>query len=212
MLLIVGVIWVASGLIALFWMTRRGHRDPRWLVLAILLGPIFAAVAPERGERGSRLLDADRPVDDPESPHYRIVIGVDGSPEAERALQLTLELLGANLCTLILVRVVDFDTADADVDAEDDDGGAVERTKAELERRAWHIHGHTVGCAVLAGAPADAILGFAEETRADLIVIGRHGSGFSKRLMGNVSQSIVRRAAVPVLVAGDRPMPNHESV
>ena len=50
--------------------------------------------------------------------------------------------------------------------------------------------------------PVDAVLGAAKRHRADLIVMGTHGRGGSKRLwLGSVAESVMRQAGVPVFVA-----------
>jgi len=50
------------------------------------------------------------------------------------------------------------------------------------------------------GSPADMILAVAEETHADLIVMGTHGrSGFRRLLMGSVAEAVNRKARCPVV-------------
>ena len=64
-------------------------------------------------------------------------------------------------------------------------GGEVARTHVRASRR----------------HPADEIVLVAEETGADLVVMGSRGLGGIKRaLLGSVSDSVVRRAHCPVLV------------
>jgi nucleotide-binding universal stress UspA family protein len=54
------------------------------------------------------------------------------------------------------------------------------------------------------------ILGVAEETNADLIVMGTHGrTGLSRLLMGSVAEQVVRKASCPVLTVRT---PFHERV
>jgi nucleotide-binding universal stress UspA family protein len=200
-LLIVIALWVASGLVALGWMARQGHRDRGWLLLAVLLGPVFAASAPERVRMNSRLVEAERDPDGPSAPRQALV-GIDGSSEAERALDTALDLLPADRYHLILARVVDFDRAEA-ADADSEDAEAIHRVEEELAGRAARISGRQVSSAVLAGPPAGALLRYAQERDVDVIVVGRHGKGLSKALMGDVSQAMIEQTAVPVLVAGD---------
>jgi len=53
---------------------------------------------------------------------------------------------------------------------------------------------------VLSGDPVEAIVGFAHEHGADLIVMATHGrGGLSHMLMGSVAEQIVRKASCPVL-------------
>ncbi len=50
--------------------------------------------------------------------------------------------------------------------------------------------------------PVDAVLEAVRRHRADLVVMGTHGRGGSKRLwLGSVAESVVRQAGVPVFVA-----------
>src|SRR5262249_32720257 len=50
------------------------------------------------------------------------------------------------------------------------------------------------------GDPATEILGVAQETRPDLIVLGTHGrTGLGRLLMGSVAEQVLRRAPCPVL-------------
>lgn len=53
---------------------------------------------------------------------------------------------------------------------------------------------------MLMGDPADALVQFAKDENADLIVMGTHGrSGLSRMIMGSVAEAVVRRATCPVL-------------
>ena len=51
-----------------------------------------------------------------------------------------------------------------------------------------------------ASRPADAILSYARDVKADLIVIGTHGrTGMAHLVMGSVAEHVVRAAPCPVL-------------
>jgi nucleotide-binding universal stress UspA family protein len=51
------------------------------------------------------------------------------------------------------------------------------------------------------GRPDEAIVKFAEDVGADLIVMGSHGrTGLSKILLGSVAERVIGQAACPVLV------------
>lgn len=53
---------------------------------------------------------------------------------------------------------------------------------------------------LISGAPADAIVRFAQQEGVDLIVISTHGrTGLRRALMGSVSEAVVRQAHCPVL-------------
>ncbi len=59
----------------------------------------------------------------------------------------------------------------------------------------------TIEVAIRVGKDSEAILEFAEEKNADLIVMGRHGrSSLGKVLFGNVTEKISRKAQCAVLI------------
>lgn len=61
--------------------------------------------------------------------------------------------------------------------------------------------GGSVTTKTAVGSPVRKIVGFADEFDTDRIVIGSCGrSGFLRLLLGNVTDGVVRRAAVPVTV------------
>ena len=74
-----------------------------------------------------------------------------------------------------------------------------EKRLAELVRtRSWN--GVQPECSVERGMVPDAILSFAEERSADLIVMGTHGRrGLDRLTMGSATERVLRRARCPVL-------------
>ena len=61
-----------------------------------------------------------------------------------------------------------------------------------------------VRTAVEVGPPADAVVRYAGEHRADLIVMGTRGRGaVEQMLLGSVAAAVVRRAPCPVLTVRD---------
>ncbi|GIW80871.1 MAG: universal stress protein UspA [Gemmatales bacterium] len=62
-----------------------------------------------------------------------------------------------------------------------------------------------VAITLVEGDPAGEILRVAEETSADLIVMGTHGrTGLSRALMGSVAETVLRKAGCPVLTVKGR--------
>ena len=60
---------------------------------------------------------------------------------------------------------------------------------------------HLLSAVVELGRPADAVMGKARETDADLIVIGKHGkSGLQSMLLGSVAKRVTQEASCDVLV------------
>lgn len=64
----------------------------------------------------------------------------------------------------------------------------------------------SLSTAVCWGAPAEAIVDYAAENKADLLVIATHGrTGLSHVLMGSVAERIVRESPCPVLTIRSAP-------
>src|SRR3954471_10566469 len=101
-----------------------------------------------------------------------IVVGYDGSPAAERALDRVAELAG-DRARVVLVTAT-----------------------TQIESRG------VVPQAVAAdGEPAEALVQAARDTDAQMIVVGSTGSGYVARaLLGSTAESLVRRAPCDVLV------------
>jgi nucleotide-binding universal stress UspA family protein len=78
--------------------------------------------------------------------------------------------------------------------------GAHEETLAQLEKVRPADPGVKVVHRLEEGDEAATILRVADEAKADLIVMGTHGrSGLSRLLAGSVAESVMRKAACPVL-------------
>ncbi len=185
-------------------MARRGY-DPLWVLLAIPLGLLFLPIAIERVRRRPALADFGAAGLPPNrvsgSAGPRVLVGMDGSEDAERTLDTVVRLLGGQSGVLVLAEVVHFDAAErpsgVDLDA------AVRRLN---DRAAAIDTPAAVHTEVLTGPPGTALRQFAHEQDMDLLAVGRRGSGHARRLLGSVSSDLVENSSVPVLVIG--PVPN----
>lgn len=116
-----------------------------------------------------------------------ILVGYDDSDAARRALDRAAELTGYG-STLTVVSVAR-------------NGGAAARDALESARELL-LRRHVPATYIQpAGEPAETIVGAAESLGADLVVVGRRGSGSLRRLvLGSVSDAVVRAAPCDVLV------------
>lgn len=186
-------LWILAGLVTALWMARRGHRERTWLLLGVLLGPILAVTAYERVERRPMRL-AELKSDGHPPGHLRVLVGVDGSTESQVALDLAIELLGVCIRELVVAEVVDYDAA----------GSRPHACVAAARQRLTAVRSRgvqAVAFEVLVGPPAQVLARFAREHDIDIVVVGRHGRGLSKHLLGNVTEKLMREADLPVLVA-----------
>ncbi len=90
----------------------------------------------------------------------------------------------------------------------------LQRAKTLTTSVANQIQSATKSCQVreeiLEGKPAQVILEFAQEWKADLIVMGSHGkTGFSKLLLGSVSLAVTSHASCSVLLVRLKSDPSH---
>jgi nucleotide-binding universal stress UspA family protein len=121
----------------------------------------------------------------------RILVPLDGTPLAEAGLSLARELAHALGLEVMLVRVAANSAARAVA------GDYLEQVAARLRRENL-----TVTTRVTEGVAAEQVVQVAAAQEASLIVMATHGRGGPARwVLGSVAESIVRNAAIPVLVA-----------
>jgi nucleotide-binding universal stress UspA family protein len=134
---------------------------------------------------------------------YRtILVPLDGSPLAERALPYAVALATHHGSTLVLVEAV--------APASPHGAGSAQalRSSAEAHRylARWRVRleaacGVSVEAAVVFGAADREIVGEVLRRDADLVVMSTHGrSGIERALMGSVADYVQHHASVPVLL------------
>lgn len=134
-----------------------------------------------------------------------ILIGVDGSDEAERAARRGLELASRVDASVTAVHVVEGSALGLTRGAGEETELRKQRAEllADVEELAESA-GHSVETELVEGSPADELATYAAEEDADLLVLGRQGlSGVSERLLGGVTERVLNRGEVPVLVVPD---------
>jgi nucleotide-binding universal stress UspA family protein len=141
----------------------------------------------------------------------RIVVGTDGSETAAGAVRQAMDLAKISNATLSIVsayqpvsgRRVQGEQRDAPADVHyeigprEDVNLVLDAAAAEAKREGVEVQIHPVEA-----DPADAILNVAEETRADLIVVGNKGmTGARRYLLGSVPNNVSHHAPCSVLIA-----------
>jgi nucleotide-binding universal stress UspA family protein len=138
--------------------------------------------------------------------YKRILLPLDGSKLAERALPHAIAQAQGFGARLVLLRVAETIPHAPGVSAAD-----LERVKRQtvawaqehLKRVTEQVQelGVQVESAIIEGRPNVEITRFAEANSIDLIVLSSRGrSGFSRWLLGSVADRVVRGAIVPVLL------------
>lgn len=142
----------------------------------------------------------------------RVLLAVDGSEAAERAIELCASIAWPEDTKLRVATVVeplnpviagDFMMA---VNASDDPGEieATRNAQAIVDQAVRHLarRGLATDRCILRGRPATRIVEAAEEFSADLMVVGSRGHGtIASMILGSVSAEVADHAHCPVLVA-----------
>jgi nucleotide-binding universal stress UspA family protein len=141
----------------------------------------------------------------------RIVVGTDGSDTAAEAVRQAMSLAKLSNAQLSIVsayspvsgRRVKGEQAAAPADVQyeigprEDVNLILDAAAAEAKEEGIEVQTHPVEA-----DPADAILNVAEETRADLIVVGNKGmTGARRYLLGSVPNNVSHHAPCSVLIA-----------
>ncbi|MGB3336823.1 MAG: universal stress protein [Devosia sp.] len=146
--------------------------------------------------------------------YSRIVVGIDGSELASKALRHAIGLAKENKARLFVVtstepsvllapgaEMMAVNTADFIAELEEVKSSSAQATLTEAEALAA-AEGLTIEkIHVSSSTAADAIVTTAERQGASLIVMGSHGRrGLGRLLLGSQAAEVLARATIPVLV------------
>ncbi|MGC2399964.1 MAG: universal stress protein [Acidobacteriaceae bacterium] len=137
--------------------------------------------------------------------YKRILVGDDGTPEAQRAVDVAISLARSLDAKLILIGVVAPQSPESQ--AEGYGLEAIPEARQKLDealRRKVEASGKSakeVVIEILEGKPDEVIVQRAEESSADLVVVGRRDITRVRHwLEGSTSESLVRHCPISVLV------------
>jgi nucleotide-binding universal stress UspA family protein len=140
----------------------------------------------------------------------RIVVGTDGSETAAEAVRQAVDLAKISGAQLSIVsayapvsgRRVQGEQSEAPADVQyeigprEDVNLVLDAAAADAKKEGIEVQTHPVE-----GDPADAILNVAEETKADLIVVGNKGmTGARRYLLGSVPNNVSHHAPCSVII------------
>jgi nucleotide-binding universal stress UspA family protein len=139
---------------------------------------------------------------------HRIVVAIDGSESASRAVQWCAEHAGALGAEVVAVHALQVPLYAGSSFAYLPLPPLTEEQRDEivdLARRDWcgslDERGVAFRVVLAEGAPADVVLRVADAEDAELIVTGRRGrGGFSELLLGSVSHALAHHARRPLLI------------
>lgn len=136
-----------------------------------------------------------------------VVVGTDGSPRAERAVQEAIDLARSEGARLHLVAAFGdhhrhLETIESSREVQAVDMQRVAETVLERDAARAREQGvATVDWGAREGDPAEAILDAAEAEAADVIVLGNRGLAGRKRFfLGSVPQKVMHHAPCSVMI------------
>jgi nucleotide-binding universal stress UspA family protein len=132
----------------------------------------------------------------------KILVPLDGSELAERALKYAAALAEPTRAQLLLMRAV-FSHTLAGVDPRERQLGAIQDAEAYLEQVATKLRERGLACETVVryGHAAECVAESARTRQADLIVMATHGrTGPGRWVFGSVAEAVVAASPVPVLV------------
>lgn len=139
----------------------------------------------------------EAPPEDVESlPVRSLLLPVDGSDLASLAVPTAAEIADLFEARVLLLRVLERGKTSDEMEGVGEAEKHLEALSRSLERK-----GIDTLMLVEKGDPVDEILKTARFHRADLIVMTTHGrSGISRLVTGSVTEQVLRRATIPLLV------------
>ncbi|MFZ1023371.1 MAG: universal stress protein [Thermoplasmata archaeon] len=142
-----------------------------------------------------------------------VLLTIDGSPDSERALALAIEIARRFEGTLHIVSVMRIHVISSPMGGaiapptSEDSKSTHELLRAAQTRSNSQGVGHVITQVLEGPTIPESILDYAEKIHPDLLITGARGLTTGQRwLLGSVSDSLVRRASCPILVA--RPPPS----
>ncbi|BBB91152.1 MAG TPA: universal stress protein [Methylomusa anaerophila] len=134
----------------------------------------------------------------------KMVVAYDGSAGSHKALVWAVDLaarLGSNVVVVSVVKPPEFSSSIDEVDEWYEDGEKQYQPLLEQAAAYGEDQGVSLQTEILKGHPAESLIRYASDRKADLIVMGTRGmGGFKSLIIGSVAQKVVTYAKVSVVV------------
>jgi nucleotide-binding universal stress UspA family protein len=133
----------------------------------------------------------------------RVLVGYDGSPLAEKAVDVAIRFGVCEKSAISVLAVARLPEPATSVEVEAVLDNAREHFEVGLKRvvERGQAHGVEIATDIVVGHPAEQLIHRAEIEHVDLIIVGRRGTSlFQKIMLGSVSERVLRYAHCPVLL------------
>ncbi len=195
LVLTVALGWSLIGLATAYLMARRGHDPFSWWLIGTVFGPLTVIYVLDRLR-----LDRNRTYRPSFQPRARgegpvdVLIGIDGSPEADAAVATIAAILGSRIGRLTLATVLPYDTPV---------WSPIRReASVALELAGPHSINEEAEKVLLEGSPAEELVRYANSGGFQLLAVGTRGKGLSTAFLGSVASKLARADGVPTLIVG----------
>src|SRR5690349_1784012 len=124
----------------------------------------------------------------------KILLAVDGSENAEKALPWVKQYAARETAEVVLLRVIRPDEVESELLP-----GAMDEARTYLQGLERELHYAGVPCKILVrrGVPARVIVRAAEREQCDLILLStRGGSSIERWVMGSVTEQVLRLSPI----------------
>jgi nucleotide-binding universal stress UspA family protein len=137
-------------------------------------------------------------------PYFRkILVGYDGSPLAEKAVDLAIRFGVCEKSAISVLAVARLPEPATSVELQAVLDDAREHFEMRLKRvvERGQKHGVEITTDIVVGHPGEQLIYRAETEQVDLMIVGRRGTSlFQKMVLGSVSERVLRYAHCPVLL------------
>lgn len=206
-LLALACLWLFAGLGAGLVLGRRGHAPFTWVLLGAVLGPLVVplavvAIRDERNAGAARVSSrSGASTDHSQSDAVDVLVGIDGSPQADAAFESVLRLLAGSIGRFAIATATPFG-ADSTTTGRHEEAQDLVLLESYGDR-AERALGHAAETVVLRGKAADALQRYCQDQQFDLLVVGSRGAGLATTLLGSVTSRLASDSNVPVLIVPD---------
>jgi nucleotide-binding universal stress UspA family protein len=191
--------WCSIGVAISYLMARRGHDAYSWWLVGFVFGPLALALMLDKLWQQRRRSSGRSLVTriEREEGKINVLVGIDGSPEAEAAAAAVPALLGSRMGRLTLATVLHHDTPVWSEQRRE--------ASAAIELAALHTPGVEVDTVFLRGRPDEELERHARAGGYQLLAVGGRGTAMSTALLGSVATRLARSSGIPVLITAMRP-------
>ena len=206
------ILFAAISAVACILVIKSIRGVGRVIIVLAILALLFISAIYSSSTSFIEVFDLEKQLLKKRQKSFRILVGIDGSELARRAVEYAVSLAMHNKGGVLLLHVIGVEPKTppsiwTTSEVEQRDREYIEKLRIagesllQEESSRIALTGVRVSTHIEFGNPAEKILEVAEREGVDMIVIGVRGASKWKRLLlGSVSEKVIEGARVPVLI------------